>query len=272
MRLDKDPGDNWSKKFGVNCLDGNVPTWEDPDWPTCASSKFWLELLFCQISLYSPFCQISHVRTHTLVVYTATSQSTGPRAKFQDTRKVSSNATLSLSCFFWLLKYSLKNLIKQDSFISLKCTDERYLLKRRDKEPVRELSATCFWSQSWSLDLSDLKCELSFCRPDPIIPPDSKVQSVFISCTRVKRPWSTPKTGQGLARGSCTNVLLVPVFSIRPTQRRRPGMNSILFAFKREYLKSSQSGQNAGKRYISYPNDILMAIHLQIKDNQMHQR
>ena len=235
MRLDKDPGDNWSKKFGVECLDGDVPTWEEPDWPTCASSEFWLKLPFGQISLYSHFCQISPVLTHTLVVSTSTLQLTGLRAKFQDTRKVSSNATLTLSCF-------------SNFFISLKCTDERYLLKRRDKDPARELTAKCLWSQSWSLDLSDLKCELTFCRPDPIIPPDSKVQSVSISFTRVKRHSSTPKTGQGLARGSCTNVLLVPMFSIRPTQRRRPGMNSLLLAFKREYLKSSQSGQNAGKR------------------------
>ena len=56
MRLDKDPGDNWSKKFGVECLNGDVPTWEEPDWPTCASSEFWLKLPFGQISLYSHFC------------------------------------------------------------------------------------------------------------------------------------------------------------------------------------------------------------------------
>ena len=43
MRLDKDPGDDWSKKFGVKCLNGDVPTWEEPDWPTCASSEFWLQ-------------------------------------------------------------------------------------------------------------------------------------------------------------------------------------------------------------------------------------
>ena len=42
MRLDKDPGDDWSEKFGVECLDGGLPTWEEPDWPTCASSEFWL--------------------------------------------------------------------------------------------------------------------------------------------------------------------------------------------------------------------------------------
>ena len=42
MRLDKDPGDDWSKKFGIECLDGNVPTWEEPNWPTCASSEFWM--------------------------------------------------------------------------------------------------------------------------------------------------------------------------------------------------------------------------------------
>ena len=43
MRLDKDPGDDWSKKFGVECRNGNVPTWEEPNWPTCASSEFWLQ-------------------------------------------------------------------------------------------------------------------------------------------------------------------------------------------------------------------------------------
>ena len=60
-------------------------------------------------------------------------------------------------------------------FFSLKCADERYLLKRGNKDPTRELTATCLWSQTWSLDLSDLKCELTFCRPDPIVPPDSMV-------------------------------------------------------------------------------------------------
>ena len=91
MRLDKDPGDEWSKKFGVKCFDGEVPTWDAPDWPTCASSEFWFILLFCQIS---------PVQIHTPVASTATSQLIGLRAKYQDTRKLSSNATLSLSCFF----------------------------------------------------------------------------------------------------------------------------------------------------------------------------
>ena len=215
MRLDKDPGDEWSKKFGVRCFDGEVPTWDAPDWPTCASSEFWFILLFCQISFHSrPFCQISPARTHTLVSSTKTSQLTGQRAKYQDTRKVSSNAILLACCALLASEIFFDKLGKPEFFISLRCMDERYLLKLKDTEPVRELRATCLWSQNWSLDLSDLKCELTFCRPDPIIDPDSKVQSVSISCTCAKRHWSTHKTGQGLARRSCTNVLLVPICSI----------------------------------------------------------
>ena len=209
MRLDKDPSDNWSKKFGVECLDGDVPTWEEPDWPTCASSKFWLQQ---QVNFF--LCQISPAQTLIQVASTVTLQLTGLRAKYQDTHKASSNATFSLSCYNNLQT----KLIKPKLFISLKCTDERYLLKRNKKEAVRELTATCLWSQSWSFDLSDLKCELTFCRPDPSIPPDSKVLSVSTSqkCffTHAKRRWSTPKTGQGLGRESCTNALLVPTFSI----------------------------------------------------------
>ena len=71
---------------------------------------------------------------------------------------------------------------------------------------------------------------------------------IFISYNCAKRLWSTPKTGQGLVRGSCTNALLVTIFWILLTQRRRLGMNSIFPAFKREDLKSSQSGRNVEKR------------------------
>ena len=59
MRLDKDPGDDWSEKFGVECLDGGLPTWEEPDWPTCAiqgsmnfkiaENENWSPLFLCKI-------------------------------------------------------------------------------------------------------------------------------------------------------------------------------------------------------------------------------
>ena len=40
MRLDKDPEDDHSQRFELRCLGGDPPTWDQPDWPTCASSEF----------------------------------------------------------------------------------------------------------------------------------------------------------------------------------------------------------------------------------------
>ena len=40
MRLDKDPEDDHSQRFELGCLGGDPPTWDQPDWPTCASSQF----------------------------------------------------------------------------------------------------------------------------------------------------------------------------------------------------------------------------------------
>ena len=40
MRLDKDPEDDHSQRFELGCLGGELPTWDQPDWPTCASSEF----------------------------------------------------------------------------------------------------------------------------------------------------------------------------------------------------------------------------------------
>ena len=153
----------------------------------------------------------------------------------------------------WQKTYFLRIFFRTPS-LRLNCKDERYLLRRTDKDPKRLLKTRCWWTQKWSKDFSDLKCELTFCGPNPIIPQDSWVgrelcfRTRQLFCTDLQRLLSTAEIWRGLAMGSYTNAHLVQRYWIWPTPKRRQGMNSTLLAFKRGCLKSSRSGLNAEKR------------------------
>ena len=95
---------------------------------------------------------------------------TGQGGKFQDTRTVSSKTTRKMLSYQKPMEVFINNIC-----FSLRCKDERYLLKRPNGKLNKDLSATCRWSQTWSLSLTDLTCELTFCRPDPVPPVDSQV-------------------------------------------------------------------------------------------------